>query len=63
MRKNVIEIIEKILEDHTGYAIAKKIGVRPQQINRLQARERPIKNITLDLTLKILEAYTTITIT
>ena len=55
--------LKKILEDHTGYAITKKIGIRPQQINRLQARERPIENITLDLALKILEAYTTITIT
>ena len=55
--------MKKILEDHTGYAITKKIGIRPQQINRLQARERPIENITLDLALKILEAYTTITIT
>ena len=57
-----IDTINEILEHDSGYAIAKKIGVNPSQINRLKNGERKIENMSLDLASKILLAYTNVSI-
>lgn len=63
MANNLIETIQIILSDHSGYEIGKRIGVRPAQINRLKSGERQIENISLDLAVKILKAYADVTTT
>lgn len=57
MTNTIITTIQTILNQHTGYAIAKTIGVAPNQINRLQNGERKIENMSLELAIKILTHY------
>lgn len=49
--------IKEILDLHSGYALGKKIQVDASQINRLKRGERKLENISLELALKILYAY------
>lgn len=53
----IAKVIESIIKDRKGTDIAKKIGVRPHQINRLKTGERDIKNISIELAQKILDAF------